>query len=503
MIYSVIDIGSNSIDLKIVSFNGTTMKPVDEITMPVTMGSEVYTTSYISRESVLTLVDILRRYKRMMRDYSTDHHRVVATGMFQNSKNAKQVIEIVRMHTGLEIEIYEGPVENYITYMALRDKLPHLDEIRQGAVVVDVHSGSTDITIYSKGKLITNDNVKMGTQIAVPYLETLMAITGEYPVIMQDYISTLIRRVQKKMVHRKSDYLLLMGTDVSEFCSCFFDGKRELTKEDFRIVFEKVRNKDYELERKAGENWLKFVYLTILYGLFLESTEANQILIPEITLSDGMIANLIDATMPSHARYEAAKADIFDAAAEIAKRFKCKIKHIRNVEANALLLFDEVASLLDLTEEDRFILRLSAHIVEIGKALKRSRYERATYDMLKHLDLFGVSRSDLDLVGRIALEIENIFSSEINRAVYNIRSRKIAVILAVGLALDTTNLQHIRIEEVRIEENTKESTIRENAIEMRFSGSDIASTKIAFESVRSAFADCTGYNLELLEDVCY
>lgn len=75
-----------------------------------------------------------------------------------------------------------------------------------------------------------------------------------------------------------------------------------------------------------------------------------------------------------------------EAAAEIAKRFKAKRAHIRNVEFNSLKPLDALRDKMGLDDHHRFLLRLAVHLVEIGKALKRSRYFEASGDMLKHID---------------------------------------------------------------------------------------------------------------------
>lgn len=488
MIYAAIDIGSNTVDLKVVSYADAAMKEIDSISTDVGIGAEAYTGEHISSGSVLHLVTVLNGYRQLLRDYKVDAYRVIATGAFSNAKNAAQVIEIIRMQTGFEIEILDGPVENYITYKALRDKLPDFERIRKGAVLVDAHSGSTDITIYSKGKLLSNDTVRMGTQIAVPYIEKLISMAGDYPQIMRDYIDSLTRRAQKKIIHRNTDYLLLMGSGATELCERFFGGRRVLTDAEFLAVHSAMTERDYALEKSAGGSWNKLLFLMVLYGIFLEVTGAKQVMIPDVSLSDGIIADLIDRTLPDERRYALSEDDVFDAASEIARRFKCKLRHIRNVEANCLELFDSLRNPLQFGERDRYVLRLAVHIVEIGKALKRSGYERATHDMLRHLDLFGVCREDLDLVAQIALEIENIFSNESNRVVYSVQTRKIATLLAVGLALDITNLQHLRIEEVEV---------RGKEVRLYLSGADTASTRIAMETVQDAFSDCMGYELLL------
>lgn len=490
MIYSVIDIGSAAVYLKVVSSNRGKLSVIDEIATEIGIGKEVYSSEYISHDSVSILVSVFHSYRRIMDDYRVDAFKVIATGALGNAKNASQVIEIVRMKTGFEIEILDSPVENYITYKALRDKIKDYEEIRQGAVIVDTHSGSTDITVYSKGRLISNDTIKLGSQIAVPYIEKVIAMVGDYPRVIADYISTLTRRAQKKVINRSIEHLLLLGNSAVSLSHLFFEDREEITADEFLKIYKKIIQKDYELEKKAGDKWVMVLFTVILCAVFLEATNAQKIYIPNISLSDGMITDMVERRSKSYDE------DIFDAATEIARRFKCKLRHIRNVESNTQSLFDALYKRLDMDLDDAFILRLAVHLVEIGKSLRRSGYERASVDMLKHLDIFGVGREILDEIGYIALEIENIFSNDSNRIIHTVRTRKIAMILAIGMALDINNLQHIKIGAVLADEENEEF------ITVEMTGSDFTSTKIALEPVQEAFLDCLGYELRIVEDLC-
>ncbi|MDO4754437.1 MAG: hypothetical protein Q4A41_05470, partial [Bacillota bacterium] len=490
MIYSAIDIGANAIEIKIVSFSGKKPELIDCISTPIRIGKEVYTSEYISSGSVSAMISILLSYQSILRDYHVEDYKVIATGALRNAKNASQVIEIMRMKTGFEIEILESPVENFITYKALKNKLKNYEAFRQGAIIVDTHSGSTDITVYSKGRLISNDTVKMGSQIAVPYIDKVISMIVDYPKVVGDYLSTLTRRAQKKIVNRNISYLLLLGTAASELSDLFFDGREEIPAEEFLEIHRRVMAKDYELEKKAGDRWQRLLFIVVLSGIFLNATDASSILMPRITLSDGVLADFVErGEMRSEARDE----DIFDAATEIARRFKCKIKHIRHVESHVRNLFRALEHTLDMNEDDFFTLRLAVHMVEIGKSLRRSGYEKASFDMLKHLDIFGVKRAVLDEIGYIALEIENIFSSDVNKIVHTVHSRKIAALIAVGLALDIDNLQQIRIEYIHVEEDCVSITI---------SGQEFKSSMIAMEPVKEAFLDCFGYELRIVEELC-
>lgn len=488
MIYSAIHIGSTAVGIKIASDANNRFRAIDETLTPLEIGKEVYFQESVSHKTVRKLTDILKSYRQMLTEYRVDRVRVIATGAIAYAKNVLQLIEIIRMQTGFEVDILENPVENYLTYKALKYRLPDYDKMRQSSVIVDIHSGSTDITVYNKGRLVSNDTVKIGSREITPYIEKVMSMANDYPKVIADYITSFTRRTQKKIVQRDIRYLLILGADALEMSRLFFDGAAEIPAEDFWNIERKIMEKNYDFEKKAGSCWESMLFCFILCGIFLQASDAKIICFPNISLSDGVISHLIET-----ANSQKDEEDIFDAATEIAKKFKCKLKHIRNLESNTLILYEALSDLLDLDDSDSFLLRLSCNIAEIGKSLKRSGYERASYDMLKHLDIFGVSRKEMENIGQIVLETEHIFSDDVTQIVHTVKTRKIAILLAIGMALDINNLQHIRIERVKI--GNEEVTVE-------ISGSDFTSSLIALEPVQKAFLDGIGYKL-VVEDLCY
>lgn len=492
MIFAAIDISSNSVDLKIASYENGVFKSIVELSTAIDIGEEAYDNAYISVGSINLLVSTLLKYKKVFKEYGVERHKVIATGAIGSAKNSEQVKEIIRSRTGLYVDVIESAVENYHTYRALIEKQPNFMELRKSATIVDVHSGSTDVTIYHNNAFVSTDSFKVGTKIAAPLLEKLIGISLEYPSVLHDYLGALMRRSLKKVRDKASRNILIMGTYTREFSEIMFDGRREIEPAEFYEVFEKVLSRDFNLAQKAGDKWKDMVFLTLVSGIYVTEAEPDKIFLPDVSLIDGILVSAMEEVFPRDEKYQVIEEDILEAAAEIAKRFKAKRAHIRNVEFNSLKLFDALRDKMGLDDHHRFLLRLAVHLVEIGKALKRSGFQRASYDMLKHIDLFGVEKDDMKTIANTAVELENIFSGEKPVILTNIMARKLAVLVAVGLALDITNYQRIKIESVEV---GKDSVI------LDLTGLDIAATGVKLKDVAISFLDCTGYELLLREDV--
>ena len=160
-LFAAIDLGSNALKLKIVQVNRGEMETLEDLSVQIPLGDEVFLSNTIQLETVKEAIETLHYFKKTMETYGVIHYKAVATSALREAENSKNIVEIIRMKTGLEVEVVEDTIEKFLTYKSMRDKLPNYKEVRKGALLVEVNSGSCDISIYNQNKLIKNDEIKL------------------------------------------------------------------------------------------------------------------------------------------------------------------------------------------------------------------------------------------------------------------------------------------------------------------------------------------------------
>ena len=163
--YAAIDIGSNAIRLLISNVietveNDSQYKKVSLVRVPIRLGKDVFGEGKISKINQKRMVDAMKAYKLLMQVHQTEKYMACATSAMRESENGKEIVDIIKKETGIEINIIDGETEAKIISST---DLSELIDGNRSYLYVDVGGGSTEFTFFSKGKVIASKSYKMGT----------------------------------------------------------------------------------------------------------------------------------------------------------------------------------------------------------------------------------------------------------------------------------------------------------------------------------------------------
>ena len=101
--FAAIDIGSNSVRLKISRLQAGRLKEIHEDREVTRLGEGVFNGGLLSPESMSETVRVLRRFNRAIQECGTDSVRVVATAALRDARNSRAFLEWVRSVTGWKV----------------------------------------------------------------------------------------------------------------------------------------------------------------------------------------------------------------------------------------------------------------------------------------------------------------------------------------------------------------------------------------------------------------
>ncbi|WP_010522533.1 Ppx/GppA phosphatase family protein [Aquimarina agarivorans] len=163
--YGAIDIGSNAVRLLIGSV--TTMdginprfKKTSLVRVPIRLGADVFVKNKVSDLNVGRLIDTMKSYQLLMQTHNVSRYRACATSAMRDAENGASVVKKIKEASGIQIEIIDGKDEAAI--IAMTD-LTELTSSNSSYLYVDVGGGSTEFTVYHKGKIIASKSFKLGT----------------------------------------------------------------------------------------------------------------------------------------------------------------------------------------------------------------------------------------------------------------------------------------------------------------------------------------------------
>src|ERR1017187_5400567 len=117
--FAAIDIGSNSVRLKIARLRGGRLKGIHEDREVTRLGEGVFKSGLLAPEAMTETVRVLRRFHRAMQECGTDSVRVVATAAMRDARNSRAFLEWVRSTTGWTIEIISGLEEAPLVHLGI------------------------------------------------------------------------------------------------------------------------------------------------------------------------------------------------------------------------------------------------------------------------------------------------------------------------------------------------------------------------------------------------
>src|SRR5437868_11632273 len=101
--FAAIDIGSNSVRLKIATVQQHRLKTLHEDREVVRLGESVFQTGVISPDAMANTIRALKRFQKAVQMHVADKVRVVATSAMRDARNAAAFTAWVKSATGWQV----------------------------------------------------------------------------------------------------------------------------------------------------------------------------------------------------------------------------------------------------------------------------------------------------------------------------------------------------------------------------------------------------------------
>lgn len=287
--YGAIDIGSNAIRLLISNViieknKAPLFKKSSLVRVPIRLGADSFTTGKISKNNTLRLADAVKAFGLLMKVNGVEKYKACATSAMREASNGKEVIKIIREKTGVNIEVISGKKEAaIISSTDLRD----LIKTNNNYLYVDVGGGSTEFTLFSKGKIINSKSFKIGTV-------RLLSNSEEKNELL---LANIEKWIKQNMTGLKKLSLIGSGGNINKIFK--MSGKQQgkpLSYSSLQSQYQFLKSKSYK--EKVTELGLNpdradvIVPATKIYLSAMKWGEAKKIFIPKIGLADGIVKNL-------------------------------------------------------------------------------------------------------------------------------------------------------------------------------------------------------------------
>jgi exopolyphosphatase/guanosine-5'-triphosphate,3'-diphosphate pyrophosphatase len=162
---AAIDIGSNAARLLISEVIISQQRKAEFVKLslvrvPLRLGFDVFERGEISEERAQNLIKTILSYKLLIDVYNVKHYISAATSAMRDAKNSSSIINRVKDETGMDIKVISGEDEASFIY---ENHVAENMNSNESYLYIDVGGGSTELTFFCDGKLVTKKSFNIGT----------------------------------------------------------------------------------------------------------------------------------------------------------------------------------------------------------------------------------------------------------------------------------------------------------------------------------------------------
>lgn len=191
-----IDIGSNAIRLLVsnvvsgVEGKAPSFQKSSLVRVPIRLGADTFIEGNISEHNKNRMIKAMEAFKLLMDVHGIEKYYACATSAMREAKNGEQVAAEIEKQTSIKINIIDGKKEAAIIFST--DLSSYIKE-NKSYLYVDVGGGSTELTVFSKGKIINSKSFKVGTVRLLQNKNLMREVWPEMEVWIKENTKSLKR----------------------------------------------------------------------------------------------------------------------------------------------------------------------------------------------------------------------------------------------------------------------------------------------------------------------
>jgi exopolyphosphatase / guanosine-5'-triphosphate,3'-diphosphate pyrophosphatase len=408
--FAAVDIGSNSVRLKIARLTRGRLRPVLEDREVTRLGEGVFRTSFLTPESMAETVKVLRRFHRATQQVVTDSVRVVATSALRDARNSQAFLEWVRSATGWKVEIISGLEEARLIHLGLVSNL-RVDS--SPTLMLDLGGGSCELTISARGQIRDTVSLPLGAvRLTDEFLRHDPPRKGELKRL-HGFVAREVNRIAARVVAARVKHVIATSGTAAALAAvaCHLRKTRsrqravvsgaEMTRIAKRLarlpVAERRQIQGIGLRRAEIIVAGAFVYHELLDRCHLKTFRYSP-----LGLRDGLLAQMAAEYDRSTRSGKQIESERWDSITKAVAHYRVEMKHALDVRNSAMFLFSALRSVHGLAPEFREWLSAAAMLYEVGDYVNRNGHHRHTYYIISNSEILGYTPQQRRIIAAIA-----------------------------------------------------------------------------------------------------
>ncbi len=281
---AAIDIGSNAIRLMIKNIDNTgesiVYKKVAYLRVPIRLGEDVFGDRRIGKDKAIRLYEALTGFSHILKAYKVNEFMACATSAMRDAVNGEEIIEAVRINSGIEVVIISGLEEAELIQQA--GGLNVIPDPLGNYLYVDVGGGSTEIVVHSNRINVEARSFQIGTVRML-----LNKVDQKEEEEMKRWLKTTYNRYAPLRI-------VASGGNINKIFKVL--GKRErepLTYTELRILYDSMKEMSVEeriLNYKLNPYRADVIEPALrIFTTIAKTCKVSELIVPKVGLVDGII----------------------------------------------------------------------------------------------------------------------------------------------------------------------------------------------------------------------
>ena len=463
---AVIEIDPDSLRMRVAQLSKGGVVPLDFLEYPVRLDHDVFETGSISFDSLRELSSALDKFSEALLSYNAAKPQVISCTALRDAKNRSLALDQLRVRNGVEVAVLEDSQEKAYLYHEIASGLKDSGALKNGySVFAAVGSGSIGVAVYDGTRIVYFQNISMGALKLHDILRGMRQAAEDFHVVVEEYLDTLLNRVALTGFPIRN--LVLTGSQlplIAKLCGAKESGGvYQFGAKRLIELYRSLRGLNPEAIARRygiGEEPASVLYtaLAIYRATLRFFPEAETVVAPTADIAGAVLRCTLVPKAEADRELFCRKSAL--ACAETtAARFGCDLEHSKYIRDCSCRIFDKMKKVHGLDPSKRLILELASILHSCGSYVSVRRHNRCTFDLIKGMDLFGLSEREVLETAFVAGSISNNLAvdedpdfSRLDIGEKLVIS-KLAAIFRMANALDKAHREKLRDLKVTLEED--------------------------------------------------
>ncbi len=403
---AAIDIGANSVRLKIARVVRKRLQVLHEDREVVRLGEGVFRTGALDPAAMEQTVRVLKRFQKAVQAHGATKVRVVGTSALRDANNSAAFLHWVHAAIGWHVEVVTGVEEGRLIHLGV------MTNTRIGAgrlLLIDLGGGSCELIVSYRGQIEHIYSLPLGAvRLTREFLQHDPPTETELDQ-MRTYIGEEVGRIRRDLTQHKINLTVATSGTPAALSELWAAAQESPTATVPRAGLLRLTRK---LSASTIEQRRSFKGIgprraeIIVAGAHVFAELCSELELPSfrylpLGLRDGMLAQMAADDEDIGLRKQLA-GERHNSVQNLAAHFNVDLRFATRVADHAQRLFKLLASVHGLPPEYATLLNAAAMLHEVGSFISRAGRRRHAWYILAHAELLGFSQSQRRVIAAIA-----------------------------------------------------------------------------------------------------